>query len=566
LEYRPDPGKEGERVADFIEQPWLTKDDLEKWEARRRVIYDLVKETARHGQRQPEQWREGINQALRVAFGRQGGAFRWYVAPKRPNEVVALPHPIGEDGGKWRYYPSHIISEWHGFKPIPAFTKYTAPGPLRSRDAPTRERLCQRRKAPALLQHRLPITWAEWLNLVNGNDYPNNLQEGDIFFPFREISDRRPPEIKARRKDKPEQSRELLHFPPEELPPAPAYKRNIYQRHPRRDGILVYCPLCEKGYMVTDAQDLKCSLCGSNIVVVESVNLTIGYHKLTQTSDTTYKTEICFVGNAPHTQTHKERLDRDRLSIRRRLTRGSVGSWRCKVNQAVDVVEPLNNPLTGVPYREGGQVVAEEYDLKCDECGALVRYNQRYEKECSGCGLLASNSAYRAMENYFNMVTREEPEAQGDSDWKLRELNGGSEREINEYIHYWRAARRGDKPRVNKQQITIWENGQREAFSYARNKRRFDPKHKNDYIKHNSRKHKTKFLDDRICLILSNNGNGGMEQKEIHRQLTLFPGESTSYSSIKKAVNRMEKAGRIKAWSIYDNRGKIKMVRLVAKI
>jgi hypothetical protein len=206
------------------------------------------------------------------------------------------------------------------------------------------------------------------------------------------------------------QSREILHFsaaPPEHTP---VYHSSMVPRGKKYTGEFVFCPSCKR-WDVSGIQRTKCNLCGSKIEYIPSdrvhnvlcgstieyvlsdrwrckgtyiadkgfpaqcyargrspnvagdgcafgcsgstlraakaVKITLGYHKLTQISETEYNEEICFVGEAPHTISHVQKLDRDRIDIRRRLTRGSVGSWRGKVRQAVDVVEPLINTLTG---------------------------------------------------------------------------------------------------------------------------------------------------------------------------------------------------------------------------
>jgi hypothetical protein len=291
--------------------------------------------------------------------------------------------------------------------------------------------------------------------------------------------------------------------------------------------------------------------CGrSTLKAAKAVKITLGYHKLTQISETEYKEEICFVGDAPHTEGHVQKLDRDRLAVRRGLTRGSVGSWRCRVRQAVDVAEPLINPLTEMPEKDpiSCKVVVEEYDLKCEECGSIVRYNELYEKECSGCGLLASNSAYLSMENYFNANIADEPEARGDRDWELQELMLGSERERAEYIQDWRAIRRKGDERadLNKVQHGSWRKEQQDAA------KRIPKEHRaHKYIPRDEEQLRTDFIDYRLWTLLNMDG-GRIEQADISVLFeSKFNGVIITARQAEESVKRAAKLGRIRVEAVY---------------
>jgi hypothetical protein len=397
------------------------------------------------------------------------------------------------------------------------------------------------------------------------------------------------------------QSREPLYFPLDYAPPDIYQAERIYPQGPKYTGEFVYCCSCGK-WDVAGIQRTNCNLCGSTIEYVisdrwsckgtyiadkgfptkcygrgrspnlagdecafsgcgrsilkaaKAVKITLGYHKLTQISETEYKEEICLVGDAPHTISHTQKLKRDRLDLRRRLTRGSVGSWRCRVRQAVDVVEPLINPLTEMPVKDSisGKVVVEEYDLKCEECGSIVRYNKLYEKECSGCGLLAFNSAYLSMENYFNASIGDEPEARGDNDWKLRELMRGSEKERAEYIRDWRAERRKregeERADLNKAQQGIWQKEQRDAAN-----RIIEEHREHKYIPRTEEKHQLDFRDYRLWTLLNMNG-GKIAQAEIPALFeSEFNGAIITSRQAEESVKRTVKLGRIKVEAFYSS-------------
>jgi hypothetical protein len=97
-----------------------------------------------------------------------------------------------------------------------------------------------------------------------------------------------------------------------------------------------------------------------------------------------------------------------------------------------------------------------------------------------------------------------------------------------------------------------------------RKKKQEEEKYEIDYIKHDTREHKSEFLYYRISRLLSNNGDG-MEQKEIHRNLEPIEGEVITYSAIKHAITRMASAGRVKTDDVSTRNGKRVIVRLVAK-
>jgi O6-methylguanine-DNA--protein-cysteine methyltransferase len=114
-------------------------------------------------------------------------------------------------------------------------------------------------------------------------------------------------------------------------------------------------------------------------------------------------------------------------------------------------------------------------------------------------------------------------------------------------------------------QLAQWHRAQEEALDYAENNWKFDPDHKNDHINHDTRKHKSEFLDYRISLLLRHNGDG-MGQKEIYNKLKPIPGEVITYSAIKTAINRMESVGRVKTSDVSTSAGKRVIVRLIAKL
>ncbi|MEN6600677.1 MAG: hypothetical protein ABFC21_09740, partial [Rectinema sp.] len=409
------------------------------------------------------------------------------------------------------------------------------------------------------------------------------------------------------------QSREALHFLPTASPQEIYHTTRTYPHGAMFDGEFIFCPSCKK-WDVAGIQRTKCNLCGSKIEYISSdrvrnvlcgstieyvlsdrwsckgtyladtgypakcygrgrspslsgdecacgcggstlkaaraVKITLGYHKLTQISETEYKEETCFVGDAPHTKSHVQKIKRDRLAVRHGLTRGSVGSWRCKVSQAVDVVEPLINPLTDALVRDpiSCKVVVEEYDLKCDECGSIIRYNELYEKECTGCGLLASQSAYRSMENYFNANIGEEPEAEGDDDEKLRELERGSDRERAEYIRDWRAIRQKgeEKADLNKAQQDNWRKEQRDAAKSI-----IEEHMEHKYIPPLDEKHRLDFIDYRLWTLLNMNGSR-IKQAAIPALFeSEFNGAIITARQAEESVKRTAKLGRIEVEAVY---------------
>lgn len=437
---------------------------------------------------------------------------------------------------------------------------------------------------------RLPLmTLAEYLEMFDSNQIDYNR-----YLPFPEITDYPISSVGEIGKCEHGQSREPLHFLPANTPQEIYQPIRTYPHGAKFDGDFVFCPSCKK-WDVSGIQRTECNLCGSTIEYVLSdrwsckgtyiadkgfptkcygrgrspnvagdecafgcdgstlktakrVRISLGYHKLTEISEKEYKEEICFVGDAPHTKSHVQKLDRDRIDLRRRLTRGSVGSQRCRVNQVADVVEPLINPLTEMPEIDpkSGKVVIEEYSLKCDECGSIVRYNELYEKECTGCGLLASQSAYRSMENYFNANIGEEQEAQSDDDWLVQAFWQGSEKERSDYIRDWRAERRkgegAERADLNEAQHDSWRK-EAKRISKEHGDHKYIPRTEEDI--------RMDFRDCRLWTLLNMNG-GRIKQADIPALFkSEFNGATITERQAEESVKRTAKLGRIEVEAVY---------------
>lgn len=300
--------------------------------------------------------------------------------------------------------------------------------------------------------------------------------------------------------------------------------------------------------------------CGTLLKTIKKANIGLCYHKLTQITDTEYTEETCLVGNAVLQPSHKQKMSRDREKVRTRLTRGSLGGERTLIGQSVNITEYLINPLTDLPERDlNNKVVAAEHTLKCDECESIICFNKRYEKECSSCGLLASAATYIALEIYLNEASMDEPESQGDDDWKLREIARGEAQEKNEYIIHWkreqrRLAGKEEKFDTNEAQLKLWKE--------ASKPEKDDPKLKHKYIPRRKRDLRKEFINYRLWILLNKNG-GSIEQANIPH---LYAQEFSEYKSLitprqaEEAVKRLAGEGRISMEKIHG--GKIVIIKL----
>jgi len=189
---------------------------------------------------------------------------------------------------------------------------------------------------------------------------------------------------------------------------------------------------------------------------------------------------------------------------------------------------------------------------KC-ECGGTIRYDEHLARICDDCRTFFG---YKIVTDKFMNGRGEEEKSGGDDAWKVRVLEESYNREPVAH----------SAPRVGGEQLDIWWKERDDAYKHAMNQHRFDPNHKNDYVKHDTRKYKSGFIEDRICLIIRNNGNDGIEQRDICGRFKLMYGEDITYDTVKAAVKRMKKAGRICTTDISTTLGKRVMVRLIAKV
>jgi hypothetical protein len=151
------------------------------------------------------------------------------------------------------------------------------------------------------------------------------------------------------------------------------------------------------------------------------------------------------------------------------------------------------------------------------------------------------------MENYFNAIIGDEPEAQGDDDWKIRVMTRGADREIQEYIREWRAIRRNQAEKDDGNNVA-----QRQKWKNA-SVRSDELKHKR--LPRTEQRLRTDFIDYRLWTLLNMNG-GRIEQATIP---ALFASEFKANLTLRQAeesVKRIEDAGRIKVKYSYDTRGK----------
>jgi hypothetical protein len=159
------------------------------------------------------------------------------------------------------------------------------------------------------------------------------------------------------------------------------------------------------------------------------------------------------------------------------------------------------------------------------------------------------------MENYFNASIGEEPESQGDKDWKLRELIRGSEKERAEYIREWRAERRKregeERADLNKAQQGIWKKEQRDAANRITEEHR-----EHEYIPHTEERLRTDFIDFRLWTLLNMNG-GKIAQADIPALFeSEFNGATITARQAEESVKRTEKLGRINVEAVYGSKGK----------
>lgn len=228
--------------------------------------------------------------------------------------------------------------------------------------------------------------------------------------------------------------------------------------------------------------------------------------------------------------------------LRWAVYRGSDGSYHNERGQPAER-DPLRKREEKLLTKAG---IPHESESKCD-CGGIVRYDEHLALICDDC---QSFYGYKmATDNFMNMGGEEEPSGD-DSSWFADELESYDYDEITR-IKFDRT----DYRRIERLMKNLKED---------RARKQEEEKHEIDYIKHDTREHKSEFLYYRISLLLSNNGDG-MEQSEIHRNLEPIDGEVITYSAIKHAIKRMESMGRVKTDDVSTRNGKRVMVRLVAK-
>ena len=228
--------------------------------------------------------------------------------------------------------------------------------------------------------------------------------------------------------------------------------------------------------------------------------------------------------------------------LRWALSRGSVGSYHNERGQ-VTARDPLLNRAKEMLTKAG---IPHESAPKCD-CGGAVRYDEHLALICDDCQTFYGYKV--ATDNFMNMGGEEEPSGD-DSSWFADELESYDYNEITRIKFDRTDYRRSERLIKNLKE--------------EHERKQEEEKHEIDYIKHDTREHKSEFLYYRISLLLSNNGDG-MEQSEIHRNLEPIDGEVITYSAIKHAIKRMESMGRIKKTDISTSNGKRVIVRLIAK-
>ncbi len=177
---------------------------------------------------------------------------------------------------------------------------------------------------------------------------------------------------------------------------------------------------------------------------------------------------------------------------------------------------------------------------KC-ECGGVIRYDVHLARICDDCQTFFGYKI--AVDAFLNDSGEEDDPA-------------------DEMVHIIKKPRqKGHKT----PQLEVWVDGQKEAYKYVRNQHKFGP-HKNDYVKHDTRKYKSKFIEDRICLIIRSNGNGSIAQRDICGRFKQMYGEEITYSAVQSAITRMKTAGRVDTFDTSTPRGRRIIVRLIAKM
>lgn len=235
--------------------------------------------------------------------------------------------------------------------------------------------------------------------------------------------------------------------------------------------------------------------------------------------------------------------------VRWALCRGSVGSYHNERGQ-VAARDPLHQRMENLLTEIG---MPHENRSNCD-CGGIVRYDEHLALICDDC---QSFYGYKvATDNFMNMGGEDEPSGDDDS-WKADDVDAYDVDGYDEVTHL-------PATKANQKQLNRWYGAQKEAYKYARDKWKFDPAHRNDHINHDTRTQKSEYLDYRISLLFKNNGDG-MEQAYIKDKFEQEYGQILTSSTIKTAIDRMEKDKRIETDFIFDRRGKRKIVRLVAK-